>query len=133
MQFDDVRRQYRIYLDNGDDLAVHTDGRDWAAMEAKQFGPGAILTSVRFMAYNAAKREHGYKRSWEQFNGIDCVHIDDITPDTDGDEDDQDQEGEKGLDPGPTTSNASGASTSRSPRANRSTGRAGSSTGTTGT
>lgn len=116
MIVNDVRSLYEVHFDDGEARQVHTDGRDWAAMEARAFPPGALLTAVRFMAFNAMKREHGYRRSWEQFNGQDCVHIDDITPDR-GDDDGED---EQGLDPGPRTTNESAGSTSPSAPGNRS-------------
>lgn len=118
MIVNDVRSHYRVHFaDRATPDEVHTDGRDWAAMEARAFPPGALLTAVRFMAFNAMKREHGYRRSWEQFNGQDCVHIEDITPDRG---DDGDGEDEQGLDPGPRTTNESAGSTSPSAPGNRS-------------
>jgi hypothetical protein len=118
-----------VTMADGQIHEIHTDQRDWAAMEAKEFPRGAIVTAVRFIAYNAMRREGLTRRSWEQFNTSDCVDIDDVTPPvaaTDG-------EDEQGLDPGPTAPNDAGDSTSRSSRASRSKARQGSSAGTPAT
>jgi hypothetical protein len=127
MFFSKVGATYLVTLDDGTEHEVITDGRDWAALEAKQFPPGSLLTSVRFMAYNAMKRNGQTKRSWEQFNTADCVSIDDISPD------DEDAEDEKRLDPGKRAPNGTAESTSRSSPGSRTRGRAASSNGTTGT
>lgn len=102
-------------------LEVDTDGRDWAAMEAKQFPPGSLLTSVRFLAWHALWRQQRTRRTWEQFNRNDCTNISVAGGDTDDGE--QGSEGEQGLDPGPTPANAAGGSTSPSRPGNRSKGR----------
>lgn len=109
-------------------IDVHTDGRDWAALEAKQLPPNALLTSVRFLAWNALFRQQRTRRTWQQFNTLDCLQIT-VAPNDDADE----QEGEQGLDPGQTGQNAADGSASPSRPGNRSRGRAGSSAGTTGT
>jgi hypothetical protein len=113
--FDSARQHYTVEMDDGQIFEVHTDGRDWAAMEAKQFPPGALVTATRFLAYNAAKREGLVRMSWEQFNLTKCVLVDTIDQ-GDGDEDGED---EKGLDPGRPTTNEPAASTSRSSAVNR--------------
>jgi hypothetical protein len=114
--FDSARQHYTVEMDDGQIFEVHTDGRDWAAMEAKQFPPGSLVTAVRFLAYNAAKREGLVRMSWEQFNLTKCVLVDLIGQD---DTDDEDSEGEKGLDPGRPTTNEPAESTSRSSAVNR--------------
>lgn len=118
---------YVVYVDDpgpygGDSpLEVDTDGRDWAAMEARQLPPGALLTRVRFLAWHALWRTGRTRRTWEQFNRNDCSMID--LPDTD---DDQDGEGEQGLDPGRSTPNDAAASPSPSRQGSRSKAQRGS-------
>lgn len=107
-------RTYLVHVDDpakydgAETLEVTTDGRDWAAMEARQFPPNALLTIVRFLAWNALKREGKTRRSWEQFNLIDCTNIEDITPE----DSDADGEDEQRLDPGPTRRKGRAGSTS---------------------
>lgn len=124
---------YRVHVDNpghyqdSPQTDVLVDGRDWSAMELKEFPPTASVTATRFMVWYALQRQGLTRRSWEQFNTIDCIRIDAL-------DDEQDGEGEQdGLDPGQPTTNGRAGSTSRSPRANRSTARQGSSSGQTGT
>lgn len=126
-----VGSRYRVYLEDGTEFEVDTDERDWAAMEARDFPRGALLTAVRFNVWNAAKRAGLTRRSWEQFNTIDCVRVEDVSDDAAGAEDDQ--EGQQSLDPGQTTTNGPGVSTSPSSAASRTKVRLESSTGTRGT
>jgi hypothetical protein len=121
----ETNMHYLVHVENpgqyGGDTPVHvdTDGRDWAAMEAKQFPPSALLTSVRFLAWHALWRTAVTRRTWEQFNRNDCTQVD-LPPADAAEPDDVDGEDEQGLDPGPTEANAAGGSTSQSRRGNRS-------------
>jgi hypothetical protein len=121
--------QFVVTMADGQTHDVRTDQRDWAAMEAREFPRGAIVTAVRYIAYNAMRREGLTRRSWEQFNTTDCVGLEDVTPATD----DTDSEDEQGLDPGPSTPNGAAGYNSPSRRANRSKARAASSAGTPAT
>jgi hypothetical protein len=109
------RSRYEVELADSTVHEVETDGRDWAAMEAKQFPLTARLTMVRFMVFKAMVRSAGYRRSWEQFNDQDCVYVEDITPV------ETDSEDEESLDPGPTATNGPAGSTSPSRPGSRST------------
>lgn len=121
------QEMWLVELEDGTVHEVATDQRDQAAMEAKQFPPGSLLTMCRFIIWNAMKRQGLTRRSWEQFNNTDCVHTENIT------ETEEEGEGEKRLDPGLSAPSGPGGSTSPSPAGSRSPGPAASSTGTTGT
>jgi hypothetical protein len=125
--------RYRVSVDNpsayNDQPApeVTVDGRDWSAMELKEFPPTASVTATRYMTWHALQRQGVTRRSWEQFNATDCIRVDALDDDTEG-------EGEQdSLDPGRPATNGRDESISRSRRANRSTASPASSTGQTGT
>jgi len=79
-----------------------TDQRDLAALEATEH-LGKVFTSLRFMAWNAARRAGQYGGSWDDFNLRDCVEVTDV--DADGPED---SEGEQGSHPGTPGQSATG-------------------------
>jgi hypothetical protein len=86
----------RAQLADGTEIEATVDQRDWAALEAAQ-GNGTVvgsITSVRFLTWSALRRAKEYTGAWEKFNGTDCVHVEDLTPD------DEDTGDEESLDPG---------------------------------
>lgn len=90
------RVQWRIALASGQEITAAADQRDYAALEAQEL-PGAI-TGLRFLAWSAAHRAGAYAGTFETFNTVDCVEVEDVTdygPDPDGE-----GEGEQRLDPG---------------------------------
>lgn len=93
-------------------LQVETDGRDWAAMELREFPPSAKVTMARFMAWSALRRGEHTKRTWEQFNQRDCVTVLIV--------DQGDSEDEQSVDPGQRAASDDSESTSLPSRASRS-------------
>jgi hypothetical protein len=85
-----------VVLDNGEELKVAADARDWSAMEMREFPAGAVETRQRFLAWAYLKRTGAYPKTWERFNTVDCVDASGV-----GDADVSDEsEDEQGLDPG---------------------------------
>jgi hypothetical protein len=82
-------KDWVIRLVDGSELNVRTDQRDYAGLEAAEI-KGAI-SAFRWMAWNAARRAKLYTGPWEQFNDVDCVEVEDVTPDDEDGEDEQSQ------------------------------------------
>lgn len=93
---------FDVYMDDGTELRVHPDQRDFAAWEVQTFwGDERVQLRMRFTAWSALRRRGDYKQPFERFNNVDCIEVS-----VHRGEDDEDSEGEQGLDPGQQTPTA---------------------------
>lgn len=116
----DLDGKYTVDMEDGRQLEVSTDQRDWAAMEVMDFPRGAGVTATRYMAYSALRRTGKYNGAWDRFNGVDCRQVDALAePPAAAELAAEEGEEEQGADPTPASSpgpsTTSAASTSRSP------------------
>lgn len=116
-----TRSLFQVEMADDTVYEVWADQRDWAAAEGQNFPQTQYMTFVRYMVYNAMRRQRLYVRPWDKFNRDDAVLVDDITP-APVDVVEQDGEDEQRLDPGPTTRNGDAGYFSPSPAVSRSTG-----------
>lgn len=104
---------YAVEMAGGRTLHASVDQREWAQMEAQEFADTAIVTRSRFLAWAGLRRQAAYNGTWQRFNEVDCVNVEDVSAGGD----DEDQGDEKGLDPGPPDTPAASTSPSPAPRA----------------
>jgi hypothetical protein len=87
-----LRIPVNVELDDGRELRIAVDQRDFAKAEAQEIGQGSRHTWVRFLAWSALSRNKLYGGSWEQFNEVDCVEATDALEEPAG--------ADESLDPG---------------------------------
>ena len=88
-------------------LIVRADQRDYAAWEAYADGALAesLTTRLRFLAWNAAKRQGKVSIDFQTFNEKLCIQA--LIPQEDEPEPEGDEEDKQGLDPGRRTASGS--------------------------
>lgn len=67
-----------VLMDDGRELSVVADQRDYARAEAQELPERSRLTWVRFIAWSALVRTKQYGGAWEEFNSSDCVEASDV-------------------------------------------------------
>jgi hypothetical protein len=83
-----LRQTYLVLMEGaGDPVAVVTDQRDWAKLEAADFRETMNFTRTRYIAWSAMCRAGQYAGPFERFNERDCVDV--ALPDKTEDDDDQ--------------------------------------------
>jgi len=91
-----------VWLEGRDEpVRATSDQRDLARMEAADLPEGAH-TRARFVAWSVLARSGQYPGTWQQFNDRDCIEVESLIPVDDGAGDEQ------GLDPGQTSTSATG-------------------------
>lgn len=89
-------------------LVVQVDQRDYAAWAAYRHTEGdldSMIIMVRYLAWNAGKRQGKLSVAWKEFNDRLCIEA--LDPSTLSSEEEEEKEGEQGLDPGRKTAGAS--------------------------
>jgi len=123
----DMTYQVTLSDQHRDPVQVTVDQRDWAAHEATDLkGP---VTQARYLCWSAMRRAGTYNGSWDRFNTVDAVHVqqlDTTSGDTTGDDQgiagdqDSDSEGEQSSNPGQSTPSGDSTSSSSAKPASRS-------------
>lgn len=71
-----IDTEYDVYMDDGTELLVRPDQRDYAAWEVQEFAVvGRWQLQARFIAWSALRRRGDYKQPFDRFNNVDCVEV----------------------------------------------------------
>lgn len=87
-----LRIPVKVEMDDGRELAVTVDQRDFAKAEGAEITQDTRHMWVRFLAWSALSRRKQYSGTWQEFNEVDCVEASDVLEEPTGADD--------GLDPG---------------------------------